>query len=376
MPKDMEKRRLIRVLYIIATLDPAGAERQMAHLARRLDRNEFEPAVCALTRGGPLEEDLSRSGIPVRILHKRGRWDLGVIGRLRQVIREFGPQIIHTWLPTANTLGRIAGLLEKTPVLIASERAKDAWKGPLRRAADRFLTARSHRILTNSLAVKSFLAERIGIPPEKIRVIPNGLDLAEFDAKTAEPVEAPSPTGDVMELGTVARLEPQKGLPYLLDAVSMLPKDLEVRLWIVGGGPVEASLRDQAKRLGIADAVQFLGTRQDVPALMARFDLFVLPSLWEGLPNVVLEAMAARRAVVATNVDGTPEAVLEGETALLVPPRDPGALADAMTRLLRDREMRRRFGEAGRRRVESEFRMEIMVERTQDEYRRALENAK
>jgi len=364
---------LIRVLYVIATLDPAGAERQMAHLARRLDRHEFEPVVCALTRGGPLEEELGRAGVPVHVLHKQGRWDLGVVRRLRRIIRGTSPRIIHTWLPTANTLGRIAGLLEKTPVLIASERAKDAWKGPLRRAADRFLAARSQRILTNSQAVKSFLSEQIGLPADKIAVIPNGL---EFDATASGSVEDPSPTGEVLEIGTVARLEPQKGLSYLVEAIARLPKDMEFRLWIAGGGPDEASLREQVTRLDLGETVQFLGIRHDVPALMTRLDLFVLPSLWEGLPNVVLEAMAARRAVVATNVDGTPEAAIHGQTALLVPPRDPAALADAMVRLARDPEMRRRFGEAGRKRVEEEFRMELMVERTQNEYRRALENSR
>lgn len=363
---------MTRVLYIIATLDPAGAERQMAQLACRLDRSEFQPAVCALTRGGLLEADLKASDVPVHVLHKRGRWDLQVIGRLRRVIRDFQPDTIHTWLPTANTLGRISGLLEKTPILIASERARDAWKGTLRRAADRFLGSRTQRILTNSQAVKDFLANRIGLQAEKIIVIPNGLDIGEFDAKSASVPESPAPTGEVLEIGTVARLEPQKGVRFLIEAISLLPKDLKTRLWIAGGGPEELELRQHAAKLNLENII-FLGTRRDVPALMKRFDLFVLPSLWEGLPNAVLEAMAAGRPVVATRVDGTPEAVAEGVTALLVPPKDPPALAEAISCLLRDPEMRRRFGEAGRARVEKEFRMELMVERTQEEYRRALE---
>jgi glycosyltransferase involved in cell wall biosynthesis len=228
-------------------------------------------------------------------------------------------------------------------------------------------------VLTNSNAVKAFLAGRIGLPSEKIDVVPNGLDLAEFDEDAAGTPEQPAPDGQALEIGAVARLEPQKGLPYLLEAMAMLPRTPRARLWIVGEGPDGPTLREQTSRLGLSDIVQWLGARRDVPALMARFDLLVLPSLWEGLPNAVLEAMAARRAVVATDVDGTPEAALHGETALLVPPRDPAALAEAMRRLLQDPDLRRRFGEAGRKRVEEHFRMELMVRRTQEAYRRALE---
>ncbi len=133
----------------------------------------------------------------------------------------------------------------------------------------------------------------------------------------------PDPEGCTV-VGTVGRLERQKGMAYLLDAFARLPRDLQqVKLWIVGDGPWSASCSCKAAELEVEERVRFLGARPDVPALMARFDLFVLPSLWEGLPNVVIEAMAARRAVVATNVDGTPEAVAHGWTGVLAPPANP-----------------------------------------------------
>ena len=149
----------------------------------------------------------------------------------------------------------------------------------------------------------------------------------------------------------------------------------QVQLWIAGAGPEAPELGRQVKELGLTGAVHFLGPRNDVPALMRRFDLFVLPSLWEGLPNAALEAMAARRAVVATAVDGTPEAVLEGSTGLLVPPRDSAALAQAIIALLADEPRRRRLGEAGRQRVESEFSMDRMVSQIEALYRAALKEA-
>ncbi len=367
---------MVRILHVIATLDPAGTERQMAQLCRRLDRREFEPAVCCLTRGGPLEESLRAAGVPVTILHKRGRWDLRVLGRLSDVMREFRPQIVHTWLPTANTLGRLAARHCAVPVLISSERSADRWKGPLRRLTDRVLARHTDRIITNSEAVRRFLIGRIGLPEPLIGVIRNGLDIAEFDA-ASEHLSAPLPCAEgKLVVGSVGRLERQKGYPWLLPAMRAVQAALpQAQLWIAGAGPEAPELSNQVRELGLTGTVHFLGPRNDVPALMRRFDLFVLPSLWEGLPNAALEAMAARRAVVATNVDGTPEAVLDGNTGLLVPPRDSAALAQAIIALLSDEPRRRRFGQAGRQRVEREFGMERMVSETVAVYRETLKEA-
>lgn len=364
-----------RILFVIATLDPAGAERQMVHLCRRLPRGEFEPAVCCLTRGGPLEGELRREGVGVEVLHKAGRWDLRAVARLTALMRRTRPDVVHTWLPTANTLGRVAAIAARVPVIIASERAADVWKGFARRAADRALAHHTARILTNAEAVREFLVGRIGLPEGKIEVIRNGFDAGEFDAAAVLPPQGALPErGEALVIGSVGRLEPQKGMTHLIAAAALLRREFErpFQLWIVGGGPEEGALRRQAAEAGLAEAVRFLGLRLDVPALMGRFDLFALPSLWEGLPNVALEAMAARRAVVATRVNGTPEAVEEGRTGLLTPPGDPRALATALAALLRDADRRRAFGEAGRRRVETEFSMARMVDRTVQAYRDAL----
>jgi len=376
-PNPFGDGNVIRVLQVIATLDPAGAERQMTHLCRRLDRREFRVAVCCLTRGGPLENDLRQAEVPVHILNKRGRWDLRVLWKLFRVIRKVRPDIVHTWLPTANTLGRTAALLARTPVLIASERAADIWKGSLRRLADRLLAPGTDAIITNADAVKRFLTQRIGLPANKVSIVRNGIDLNEFSKIVETGPSAPLPESDgVFVIGAVGRLEPQKGITYLIEAFAQLKiESPALQLWIVGSGPEAPSLRRQAQAGGEADRIHFLGTRQDVPALMSRFDLFVLPSLWEGLPNVALEAMAARRAVVATAVDGTPEAVIAGETGLLVPPKDPQGLARAMETLIENSDQRKAYGEAGRQRVERVFGMDRMVAETADIYRQLLSKA-
>jgi len=369
---------MIRVLHVIATLDPAGAERQMVQLCRRLDPASFEPAVCCLTRGGPLEAPLADAGVQVSILHKRGKCDLAAIRGLRSLIRRFRPDILHTWLPTANTIGRLAALGRRIPVWVASERAADIWKGPLRRWLDRRLEKHTARIICNAHALHRFLVQRIGLRAEKITVIPNGLDLAEFDEDASREPAAPAPRPHRGPLiGSVGRLELQKGTAHLLAAMPRILSVLsDADLWIIGDGPQGPTLREQARDQGVSEHVHFLGYRSDVPALLKRLDLFVLPSLWEGLPNAALEAMAAGRAVVATRVDGTPEAVADNTTGLLVPPRDPRALADAITHLLTHPDLRSRMGAAGRERVAELFSMDAMVQRTEAVYRQLIREAR
>jgi glycosyltransferase involved in cell wall biosynthesis len=168
-------------------------------------------------------------------------------------------------------------------------------------------------------------------------------------------------------------MEPQKGLAYLIEAFRQLRcSGRPGRLWLVGDGPLRRDLETAVRDAGLAESVDFLGPRSDVPALLRRMDVVVLPSLWEGLPNAMIEAMAAARCTVATAVDGTPEVVLGGETGLLVPPRDPQAIEKAMARLLDDEPLRRRMGAAGRLRVEKRFRMERMVEETESVYRELI----
>lgn len=362
---------MVRVLYVIATLDPAGAERQLVALATRLDRSAFEPTVCCLTRGGPLEQDLAAADVPVHVLHKRGKLDLGALLRLCALVRRSRPHVVHTWLFTANLWGRLAAILCGVPVIVASERAADVWKTPLHRWVDRRLAARSACVLANARAVERFCVQRVGLAQDRVRVILNGFDIDAFDAAAAI-----LPAGDVPDtgpdpvIGVVARMEEQKGLAYLVRAMGYLQRaGCRAQLWMVGDGPLRPDLQRLADDEGVRHCVRFLGQRPDIPALMQHMDLVVLPSLWEGLPNVLIEAMGASRPVVATDVDGTPEVVVHGETGLLVPPRDPQALAEAIARLLADPDRRRRMALAGRARAERAFGMARMVRETADLYR-------
>jgi glycosyltransferase involved in cell wall biosynthesis len=226
------------------------------------------------------------------------------------------------------------------------------------RAVDRILPVSRH----NALALEALL----GWPRTRMEVIRNAVDAPAFD-RPPNPALRAQLAGDPdrpMVLA-VARLDPQKGHRHLLAAATDVPGAMFV---LAGDGPERPALEALASTLGVADRVRFLGTRDDVPELLAASDAVVLPSLYEGLPISALEAMAARRPVVATAIGGTDEAVVDGETGLLVPPADPAALAAALRRVLEDAALARRLGAAGRERVEREFSAGRMAARVEDVY--------
>lgn len=362
-----------RILYVIATLDPHGAERQMVTLARRLDRERFEPMVCALTRGGPLEQDLDQAGIETVILGKSRKLDLSVVWRLKRLIREREIDLVHTWLFTGNAYGRAAAWLAGGCKIVASERSVDRWRNVIHRSVDRFLARRTGCILANAQAVRQFLIYRERIAAEKIEVVPNGIDITRFEGVKPAPIRAElGLSEDAPLIGCVARLAEQKGLEYLvLAAREVVERIPQAAFVIAGSGPEEEEIRDLIVELDMEGKVHLLGHRDDAPAVMAALDVFVLPSLWEGLPNVMLEAMAAGLPTVATAVDGALELILENKNGILVPPGDARSLANVIAQLVENPDLGYRLAANGQQRVQG-YTIERMVERTQAVYERLL----
>jgi glycosyltransferase involved in cell wall biosynthesis len=213
--------------------------------------------------------------------------------------------------------------------------------------------------------------ETEGCPLEKIVIIPNGIATPSVPttASAHGRAQALSVNADDKVVGTITRLVWKRGHEELLRAAALVARaEPAAKLLVVGDGPLRRSLEDQALSLGLNGGVRFLGAVPQAARLLPHFDVFVLSSVWEGMSNGLLEAMAAGRPVVATRVGGNPEVVVDGESGLLVPPKDPQALADAVLRLLRDRELAGRLGEAARRRVASEFTLEQMVQRLETLY--------
>jgi len=362
----------IKVLNLITELNIGGAEKALARLLAHLDRGRFIPTVaCLYGGGGPVADEIRALNVPVIDLGMTAKWRWDAFWRLYRLLRWERPTVLHAWMFHANVPGRVLGRLAGVPVIISGERTmgmESHWRYWLNRITGLLTDC----VVCVSQQVADFVVEEVGIPQSKAVVIPNGIDLCDFERlpdKQQVRVELGLSSDQVL-VGTVARLDPVKRLDVLLQAMKSLR---DVYAVIVGDGPEQARLRALAKRAGLAGRVYFAGQQEDVLPWLAALDVFVLSSDWEGMPNAVLEAMAAGLPVVATAVGGVPEEVVDGVTGLLVPPRDPDALAQAIAHLLRDPDLRRTMGRAGRERVARYFTAERVVQRTQALYEHLLD---
>jgi glycosyltransferase involved in cell wall biosynthesis len=346
------------VVSCIDNMQVGGTELNAIRTAERLDRSRFQLSVVCLQETGPLMQRYSAADvevIPLPISSLYGPRTLRQGMRLARFLRERRVDIFHAHDIYSNIFAvpwaRIAG----TPVVLASRRW---WVGPatrIRRLANRMAYQFAHCVVANCAAVTRLL-EAEGVSAEKVAVVPNALPDHAFDPPTPEvvaqlrdrlalPVSAP-------QIGIIANLTPVKDHTTLLRAVAALaPRWPDLHAVLVGEGPCRPSLESLAVELGIRERVHLVGLQPNEPNLHHLFDVSVLCSLSEGLPNSVLEAMAAGRPVVATRVGGNVDAVVEGSTGVLVPPADPRCLANAIADLLGDPERRRAMGAAALRRA-------------------------
>ena len=365
-----------RVAYVIGELGKGGAEYQLYELLRHLDRRRFAPGVFVLAPGGWWVEPIRALGVPVEEIPRRGPADVRRLARLRASLRRFAPHLLHAILWSGNSYGRLAALGLGIPVVIAAERVVTPYRGwqvVVERALDRVTDG----YLVNCEAIAAWQVERKRLPREKIEVIPNGIDLGRLPPFSLDRRAARSAAGlrrDRRLVAGVGRLDAQKDFPTFLRAAAMISAEFpDVDFLVVGEGGERAALEALARRLGLGARVVFTGLRHDVPRLLAAVDVLALTSLYEGFPNVVLEAMATGAVAVATDVGGCRELVTSGETGLLVPPRAPAAVAAAVGRVLRDPALARRLATGARQRVEGAFSIDVMARRTMDAYLRRLD---
>jgi glycosyltransferase involved in cell wall biosynthesis len=362
---------MIRVLLIIPSLDRCGAEKQLVLLATGLPRDQFEVHVCALTRGGPLEQPLRDADVPVTIIGKSWKIDPTAYQRLKRHIARLQPDLVHTWLFAANAYGRLAAGAAGVRHILAGERCVDPWKQWHELALDRYLARHTERIVTNSSGVRDFYVAR-GLSADKFVVIPNGVapwvsagssSRAEILAELGLPPEA-------RLIAAVNRLWPQKRVKDLIWAADLLKiVNPFSHLLVIGDGPQRWRLERYRDQCEIRDRVHFLGQRDDVPRLLPHCDCLWLGSGYEGQSNAILEAMSAGLPVIATDIAGNRDLVVPQETGYLVPIGDRAAFAKWTQLLLGDPELARRLGAAGRQRVRSEFSVEKMVARHAALYR-------
>lgn len=356
-----------RIFYLITELDVGGAEKALYQLVTHLDRTRFVPVVGCLTGRGPIGERLEKAGVEVVYIDMRGWWDAAAWTRLRTVLREQRPHVLHTFLFHANFAGRLAAIRLGIGRRIASVRVEEPrW---VHLWGER-LTHRWVDVVTCvSESAARYTHERAGVPREKLVAVPNGIDPCQCDM----PVLAPPEEWRLPErgpvVGCIGRLDAQKDPLLLLRAAAQVVKQIPGATFVFAGdGPLQTRCRREAQRLGISENVRWLGWVADIRPLLARMDLLALSSRWEGMPNAVLEAMACRKPVVVTSVGGCPELVRESQTGFLVPCGDACALADRVVSLLNDPTLCRRMGCAARERIEKEFSIASMVERNQKLY--------
>lgn len=366
------------VNFLTTGLAIGGAETQLVRLAIRLKDRGWDVRVISMLLPQEYEDNLESEGIPVISLNmRRGVPDPRALFRLVHILRRDRPLVLTTFMYHANLLGRVAGRLARVPVVVSSIRNEN-FGGPMR---DRIMRLTDWLVdvttINSRLAGEAVVRRRV-VPAEKLRVIPNGLDTTRFYWSPEVRMQTRKALGidekDFLWLA-VGRLEEQKDYPNLLAAFSWVARERpEAVLRIAGQGPLRQTLEEEVRRLGLEGRVRFLGVRTDIPNLLAAADAFVLSSAWEGLPNVVMEALAAAKPVVATQVGGVPELVEENKSGFLVPPKNPEFLAEAMLRLMSlPIEMRNAMGQAGRTHVETHYALEQVVDQWEALYRELLQ---
>jgi glycosyltransferase involved in cell wall biosynthesis len=347
----------IRVVYCIDNMQVGGTELNAVRTAERLDRRRFSLSVVCIRDSGPLMARYKDAGIPVHTFPMTSLLGVRAIQQAIRLVRLFrseGTDIVHSHDAYTSVYGTLCARLAGVPGVIASRRS---WHSPhlqgrimrANRVAYRF----ADRVVGNSPSVSRLVESEGGVPPSRIVTIPNFLDPEAFEAISASErrriLDELGVPADAFVVGIVARLSAVKDHATLLRAIASLHASIPtLHCVLVGDGPERQRLESLAGELGITGIVHMAGERAQSPNLHGLFDVSVLCSTSEAFPNSVLEAMAAARPVVATNVGGTPDAVRDGATGLLVPPSDPTQLAFAIRRLHSDPALRTTLGYAGR----------------------------
>ena len=362
----------LRIAFCITGLATGGAERALCNLVRGLDPSKWQSKVFCLSSSGPLADQLEQSGISVKNLCARIRWDITVIRRRSRELRIWRPCLLQSFLFHANIAGRLAGKWAGVPVIVSGARvAERRARWPM--LVDRITSCYAHHTVCVSDEVAMWMRDRAHWPESKLSVIPNAVQVKPFDeALPLSRAELGIPN-DAFVVMFVGRLDLQKGLYDLIEAFeSMSVRIPESHLLIVGKGPLERKLRDRILQKSFAEKIHFTGWRDDVPCLLKTADLFVLASHWEGMPNVVLEAMAAGIPVVSTDVEGIGQLVEDGVSGLVVPSRNPKAFSDAMVVLASDPARCARLSNAAYQRVAQYFSVGSMVDHYESLYERLL----
>jgi len=368
--------KTIKIAFVIDDLGLGGAQRQLLELVKRIDRNRFTPLVVGLSEEKiALKKEFEKTGVPIMLIRQRGKFSFSVLFKLCRIFRQFSPTIVHTYLFTADFYGKISAKCSGVPILMSSVRSIEPDKKKHYILVDRLLGKWCDAVVANAYCIQELLSKRERINSKITYTIHNGVDLQRFPypAQNGHLRQSMGIQSRAILLGTIGRLGPEKNHKMLLSTIAELRKrGHDVVLFIVGDGKLRSNLQQQTKELHIESSVYFLGPRDDVPDILSNLDLFILPSRYEGCPNVVLEAMAAGKCVVATAVGGTPETIVDGKTGILVKPDNQEALVTAIVDLLKSPDKPSILGQQARESIERSFTIEKMVQQTTNLYEQLL----
>jgi len=372
-----------RILFVIENAEYGGGERTFAQIIKNIDGNKFEVFVACLNSGLFIEKIKDKA--KVLPLDLTRQVNFSNIVKLKKIIKDNNIDIVHSQGARADFYSRVASRLARKgnlPVMISTVAMppegfdvnvlKKFTYITLDRLSEKFVD----EFIVVSKTTKEQLIEKHKIPLSKVIVIPNGLELDEYIYKPewSEKIrrEFNIKPGAVI-IGTSCRLVWQKGLEYLIDSANILIKeftDSDVPLvFLIGGeGPKRKVLELRVQKYGLEDRIIFTGFRKDVKEILSALDIFVMPSILEGQPIILIEVMAMGKPIVATDLDGIKEAVINGETGLLVPPKNPKLLADAIRQLIKDRNKWKQMGIRGREIIEQKYRLDNMIKKYEDLY--------
>jgi glycosyltransferase involved in cell wall biosynthesis len=349
----------VRVLILSTSMGMGGADQQILSVTQTLRARGWDARIVSMTALGPMGFQARQLGIPTDSLEMpRGIPDPRGVLRLATLIRSWKPDILHSHLAHANLMARLLRPLVPVPILVSTIHSGHDG-GRLRllgyRLTDRLADCTT---IVSAAAAQRYLSNG-AVSRERLRVIPNGVDTRRFRPlpEARAEVRRQLGLGEAFAWLAVGRFELAKDYPTMLAAFAgVSARRPDSMLLLVGRGSLQPQIEELARSLGLGDRVRFLGVRRDVAELMSAADGYVLSSAWEGMPVVLLEAGAAGMPIVATSVGGNREVVLEGETGLLVPPRDPVALSEAMLRLAAlPTDIRHRLGQRGREHIETRY---------------------
>lgn len=341
----------LKILGCITELDIGGAEKAFVRILIGLQAKGWDVHAVSLRDAGPLSDDLRAAKIPVDALGCGGIADVRAFWRLKRLVQSSSPDVVMSFLHQANFYARLAASACSEAAVVSGIRVADRRKSII--LPDRWTSGKVDKYVGVSREVMRQHREWCGVADDCCGWIPNGVDIpAAIDEKQRT----------VDRLLFVGRLTPQKSPETLLNAFSTVNQQgMSLTLQMVGTGPLRSELEHLVRNLRLGSAVQFLGHRSDVSALMQQATALVLPSEWEGMPNVVLEAMANGLPVIASDVDGIRDVVVDGKTGVLVPAGDSNAMAQAIAKLVDDPELRRRLAKAAAMEVANKYDWDMVV---------------